>query len=73
MPESALVMKEDQKTVFVVNAQGIAQQTVLKLGYVGEGYAEVLSGLQEGDIIVTAGHNKVKDGSVIAGAKAGTK
>ncbi len=73
VPESALVMKEDQKTVFVVNAQGIAQQTVLKLGYVGEGYAEVLSGLQEGDIIVTVGHNKVKDGSVIAGAKAGTK
>lgn len=73
VPESALVMKEDQKTVFVVNAQGVAQQTVLKIGYVGEGYAEVLAGLQEGDIIITAGHNKVKDGSVIAGAKAGAK
>lgn len=73
VPESALVMKEDQKTVFVVNAQGVAQQSVLKLGYVGEGYAEVLAGLQEGDIIITAGHNKVKDGSVIAGAKAGAK
>lgn len=71
VPESALVMKEDQKTVFVVNAQGVAQQTVLKIGYVGEGYAEVLAGLQEGDIIITAGHNKVKDGSVIA--KAGAK
>lgn len=73
VPESALVMKEDQKTVFVVNAQGVAQQSVLNLGYVGEGYAEVLAGLQEGDIIITAGHNKVKDGSVIAGAKAGAK
>ncbi|WP_312520441.1 efflux RND transporter periplasmic adaptor subunit [Anaerospora sp.] len=73
VPESALVMKEDQKTVFVVNAQGVAQQSVLKLGYVGEGYAEVLAGLQEGDVIITAGHNKVKDGSVIAGAKAGAK
>lgn len=75
VPESALVMKEDQKTIFVVNAQGIAQQTVLKLGYVGEGYAEVLAGLKDGDTIVVAGHNKVKDGAAItvSGTKAGAQ
>ena len=68
VPESALVMKEDQKTVFRVTPQGQAQQITLQLGFIGDGYAEVLAGLQDGDIIVTAGHNKVKDGANIKGA-----
>ena len=68
VPESALVMKEDQKTVFRVTPQGQAQQVTLKLGFVGDGYAEVLEGLQDGDVIVTAGHNKVKDGANIKGS-----
>ena len=68
VPESALVMKEDQKTIFVVTAEGQARQVTLKLGYVGEGYAEVLEGLKDGDIIVVAGHNKIKDGATIKGA-----
>ena len=73
VPESALVMKEDQKTVFLVTAQGQAQQVTLTLGYIGDGYAEVLAGLKDGDVIVVAGHNKIKDGAMIqgAGGKAG--
>ena len=68
VPESALVMKEDQKTVFTVTAQGQARQVTLKLGYIGEGYAEVIEGLKDDDIIVVAGHNKIKDGATIKGA-----
>lgn len=67
VPESALVMKEDQKTVFLVTAEGQARQVTLKLGMIGDGYAEVLEGLKDGDIIVTAGHNKIKDGTTVKG------
>lgn len=62
VPESALVMREDQKTVFVVGDNNKVQQQVLNLGYVGNGWAEVLSGLNDGDTIVVAGQNKIKDG-----------
>ncbi|MDT8901795.1 efflux RND transporter periplasmic adaptor subunit [Anaeroselena agilis] len=66
VPEGALVMREDQKTVFVVIADNKVQQRLLKLGYVGGGWAEVLDGVKLGDTIVVAGHNKLKDGSSIA-------
>lgn len=66
VPESALVMREDQKTVYVVTSENKVQQRVLKLGYVGEGWAEILAGLNDGERIVIAGQNKLKDGSTIA-------
>jgi membrane fusion protein (multidrug efflux system) len=65
VPETALVMRGDQKTVYVVTSENKAQQRILTLGYVGEGWAEVLSGLKDGDQIVIAGHNKLKDGATI--------
>jgi len=65
VPESALVMRGDQKTVYVVTSENKVQQRVLKLGYVGAGWAEVLEGLQDGERIVVAGQNKLKDGSSI--------
>lgn len=65
VPESALVMHEDQKTVYVVTSENKVQQRNLKLGYVGEGWAEILDGLADGERIVVAGQNKLKDGSTI--------
>lgn len=65
IPEGALVMRGDQKTVYIVTSENKVQQRVLKLGYVGEGLAEILEGLQDGDRIVVAGHNKLKDGASI--------
>lgn len=73
IPESALVMREDQKTVFVVGPDNKAQQKVLKLGYMEDGWVEVLEGLNEGDTIVTAGQNKVKDGVEIYPAEGGVE
>lgn len=71
VPESALVMREDQKTVYVVNSENKVQQRVLKLGYVGQGFAEVLEGVKEGESIVTSGQNKIKDGATIRAAAPG--
>lgn len=65
VPEGAIVMREDQKTVFVVLADNKVQQRVVNLGYVGGGWAEILGGVGEGDKIVVAGQNKLKDGAGI--------
>lgn len=65
VPEKALVLREDQKTVYVVTADNKVQQRVIKVGFVGNGWAEVLEGLKENEQIVTAGQNKLKDGSAI--------
>ena len=71
VPEAALVMREDQKSVFVVTADNKIQQKILKLGYVGGGWAEVLEGVNEGQRIVVAGQNKLRDGSTIDAPSAG--
>ena len=71
VPETALVMREDQKTVYVVDAENKVQQRLIRLGYVGGGWAEVLEGLAEGDRIVVAGQNKLKDGATIKIGKPG--
>lgn len=71
VPESALVMREDQKTVYVIDNENKVQQRVLKLGYVGQGIAEVLDGVQEGERIVVAGQNKIKDGATVRAAAPG--
>ena len=38
---------------------------MLKEGYIGGGWAEILEGLQEGDQIVVSGQNKLRDGAKI--------
>ncbi|MDU2065844.1 MAG: efflux RND transporter periplasmic adaptor subunit [Sporomusaceae bacterium] len=69
VPESALVMKEDQKTVFVIDGENRARQKTITVGYVGDGWAEVLSGLAEGDQVVNGGQNKIKDGALVTPSK----
>ena len=64
VPESALVLFEDQRTVFVLNNDQVVQRK-LKLGYVGDGWAEVLSGLNPGDLIVVTGQNAIRDGAKV--------
>lgn len=65
VPESALVMREDQKTVFVVAEENRVVQKVLKIGDAAGGWVEVLSGVTEGERIIVAGQHKLKDGASI--------
>lgn len=71
VPESSMVLREDQKAVYVVSADNKVQLRILKLGYVGGGWAEVLDGVKEGEVIVIGGQNKLRDGATIdrAGGK----
>ncbi|MBP2667397.1 MAG: efflux transporter, family, subunit [Firmicutes bacterium] len=71
VPESALVLREDQKTIFVVAADNKVVQKVLKLGNAAGGWVEVLDGVKEGEEIVVAGQHKLKDGASIRIGKPG--
>ena len=71
IPMHAIVMRDDQQTVFVADAQGVVQRRVLALGYSDDKVAEVLSGLDEKDTIVVEGHNKLREGSRINLEKVG--
>ena len=62
VPEGALVLREDQKTVFVVLSDNKVMQRVLKLGDAAGGWVEVRDGVKEGERIVVAGQHKLKDG-----------
>lgn len=78
IPQTAIVMREDQRTVYVVNAENVVQQKLLEIGAVEGGLVEVVKGLAEGERIVTGGQNKLRQGSKIkydapAGEKAGTE
>lgn len=61
VPLSAIVMRDDQRTVYVIE-DGFAVRRVLTTGYIGEDVVEVLGGITEEDEIITGGLNKVREG-----------
>ncbi|MCR5559767.1 MAG: efflux RND transporter periplasmic adaptor subunit [Schwartzia sp.] len=64
VPLSAIVMRDDQRTVYVIE-DGVAVRKVLKTGYIGDDLVEVLDGITEQDVIITGGLNKVREGSKV--------
>jgi membrane fusion protein, multidrug efflux system len=70
MPRTALLEDEGEAAVFVVRGNK-AVRVPVKLGYSTGEFAEVLSGLKEGEQVITAGKVAVRDGTEvqILGAK----
>ncbi len=62
VPMHAVVMRDDQSTIFVVDDKGMVQRRVLTLGYTDDKVAEVLAGLEEQDTIVVEGQHKLREG-----------
>ena len=63
IPPHAIVMRDDQKTVYVVDENAQVSRHVLTVGYYDDKYAEVLSGITEADTIVVGGQNKIREGN----------
>ena len=61
VPEQAIVPQGDEWFVFRVVA-GKAQRAKVEIGQRRDGKAEVLKGLNDGDMIITAGQLKIRDG-----------
>lgn len=64
IPLSAIYQTGDQPGVWVVN-NGIVNLTPIKVGALGNEKVEVLEGLQDGQIIVTAGVHKLREGQTV--------
>ena len=64
VPLSAIAMRDDQRTVYVIE-DGVAVRRVLTTGYIGDNVVEVLDGITEKDHIITGGLNKVREGAKV--------
>jgi len=69
IPVAALVPDGDGFKVFVVGAGNIARERKVTVGRRNEATAEILSGLAEGDIVVTEGAYGLEDSVKVAQAK----
>jgi membrane fusion protein (multidrug efflux system) len=65
VPESAVFQVQDRAYVYTVDAAQTARQTQIELGDRRYGFVEVRSGLEEGDLIVTEGIVKLRDGITV--------
>jgi membrane fusion protein (multidrug efflux system) len=64
IPTEAVLANATGDYVFVVN-EGKAERRIVKMGETQAGYVEILSGLQEGDEVVTEGVVNVSEGSIL--------
>lgn len=65
VPEQAIVPLQDRTAVFrVVDDKAVL--TTVSLGQRRAGMVEVLDGLSESDVVVTAGQLKIRDGSIVS-------
>ena len=64
VPFSAIVMRDDQRTVYVVE-DGTAVRRVITTGYIGDDLVEILGGITENDLVIAGGQNKLREGSKV--------
>ncbi len=64
VPEAALAPAGDEQFVFRVS-DGKAERVQVELGQRRDGVVEVVAGLNEGDTIVVAGIQKIRDGAAV--------
>ncbi|MFQ5674954.1 MAG: efflux RND transporter periplasmic adaptor subunit [bacterium] len=61
IPKKAMILETDMDQVYVYQ-EGTAHKVNLKLGFTSGDNVEVLSGLQEGDLVVIAGQEGLREG-----------
>ena len=64
MPEEAIVPEGNKKFVFVVR-DGKAARVEVQTGRRRPGEVEIVGGLDEGDVVVTEGTQKIRDGALV--------
>jgi len=65
VPEGAVFQVQNRAYVYRVGPDLVARQQQIEIGDRRFGIAEVLSGLEEGDMIVTEGIVKLRDGITV--------
>lgn len=65
VPEASLVPVADQQFVFRIGSDNVVERVEVIIGGRRVGVAEILSGLGEGDRVVTSGTLRMRDGAVV--------
>ncbi|HWP45779.1 MAG TPA: efflux RND transporter periplasmic adaptor subunit [Candidatus Limnocylindrales bacterium] len=65
VPKVAIVDSAGKASAFVVGTDSIAQLRYVKVGSAGDGLVEILSGINEGENVVTIGQTLLKDGDKV--------
>ncbi len=68
VPEESVMVDGAQTSVFVAEADGeqmVVHKRTVKLGRRAFGWLEILEGVQEGELVVTRGIQKIRDGSFV--------
>lgn len=61
----ALAPTGETRSVFVATDGGVARERPIKLGEIKESFAEVVSGLAEGEQVITMGWHNLSDGTTV--------
>ena len=64
IPEQAILTAKDYSYVFVVD-KDTAKLQKITMGVNNDGNTQILTGINSGDMVVTLGHEKLKDGSKV--------
>ena len=65
VPLDAVVTRRDDHSLFVVEG-GVVERRDVAMGYVSDGNVEILSGVAEGEWVVTTGHGGLRNGAPVA-------
>lgn len=65
VPEDAVVPQGDAKLVFIIKKDGSTEAVPVQLGQRLKGEVEVVSGLKEGQQVITSGHMKLRPGTKV--------
>ncbi len=65
IPETALIIKGDTVSVYIVGADDTAQLREIQVGQRFNGMAQVVSGLQGDETVITEGYQKIGPGSKV--------
>lgn len=64
VPKKALILETDEDDVFLIEDSKV-RRVAVELGFVEGDKVEIVAGLQEGDQVVTVGHEGLKDGAAV--------
>ena len=60
VPDTSIMMEGDKSYIYTVSSENITNKTEVEIGLRGDGKVEILSGINEGDLIVAEGLKKVR-------------
>lgn len=65
VPEEALVPRQRNNYLFVVNSDSVVEQRQVEVGFRSRGKAEILTGVAEGEAVITRGIQRVRPGQAV--------